>query len=64
MTSGYRVPPKAIADLVDAPPTPAVSLSPDKDWLLLMELPNLPPLSDLAQPELLLAGLRLNPRTH
>jgi dipeptidyl aminopeptidase/acylaminoacyl peptidase len=64
MTSGYRLPPKAIADLVDAPPTPFVSLSPNREWLLLMELPNLPPLSELAQPELRLAGLRLNPRTN
>ncbi len=60
----YRMPPKAIADLVDAPLTPDVSVSPDQDWLLLMEQPPLPPISELAQPELKLAGLRINPRNN
>ena len=26
----YKIPPKAIADLVDAPVTPSINLSPDK----------------------------------
>lgn len=60
----YRMPPKAIADLVDAPPTPAVSISPNRELLLLMNRPNLPPITELAQPELRLAGLRINPRTN
>ena len=30
---GYKIPPKAIADLVDAPITPNVRLSPDKKHL-------------------------------
>jgi hypothetical protein len=60
----YRMPPKAIADLVDAPLTPDVSVSPSQDWLLLMEQPPLPPISELAQPELKLAGLRINPRNN
>jgi len=60
----YRMPPKAIADLVDAPLPPSVSISPNRDWMLLMEMPNLPPISELAQPELRLAGLRINPRTN
>jgi dipeptidyl aminopeptidase/acylaminoacyl peptidase len=60
----YRTPPKAIADLVDAPLTPDVSVSPNQDWILLMEQPPLPPISELAQPELKLAGLRINPRNN
>ena len=60
----YRMPPKAIADLVDAPLTPDVSVSPNQDWILLMEQPPLPPISELAQPELKLAGLRINPRNN
>ncbi|MDQ7051765.1 MAG: hypothetical protein Q9P14_02250 [candidate division KSB1 bacterium] len=60
----YRMPPKAIVDLADAPPTPSVSLSPDSRWLLVMERPNLLPLRELAQPELRLAGRRFNPRTN
>ena len=63
-TQKYRMPPKAIADLVDAPLLPSVNISPKQNWLLLMEMPNLPPISELAQPELRLAGLRINPRTN
>jgi len=61
---GYQMPPKAIADLAEAPLTPAVSIGPDRDWMLIMEHPKLPPVSELAQPELGLAGLRINPRTN
>jgi len=60
----YRMPPKAIADLVDAPPTPAVSVGPNRQWMLIMERPSLPSIAELAQPELRLAGLRINPRTN
>lgn len=60
----YMMPPQAIADLVDAPPTPAVSISPDEQWMLLMQQPGLPPIDEVAAPELRLAGLRINPRTN
>src|SRR5215472_8072465 len=64
----YQEPPRAIIDLVDTRPTPAVEVSPkDKSgrhWLLLETISGLPPISDLAQPEVRLAGLRLNPRTN
>src|SRR5688572_14446532 len=59
----YQTPPKAIADLVDIPPTPSVSLGPDGTTLLLMQAPTLPPISEVSQPELRLAGLRINPKT-
>lgn len=64
----YQEPPKAIVDLVDTKPTPAVEVSPKdksgKQWLLIETISGLPPISDLAQPELRLAGLRMNPRTN
>lgn len=64
----YQEPPKAMIDLVDAQPTPALQVSPkDKggtQWLLIETVSGLPPISDLAQPELRLAGLRMNPRTN
>jgi dipeptidyl aminopeptidase/acylaminoacyl peptidase len=60
----YRTPPKAIADLVDAPPTPGVGVSPKRTWLALLERPNLPPISEIAQPEVRIAGFRINPRTN
>lgn len=58
------MPPKAIADLIDAPPTPRVTLGPHRQWMLLMEQPSLPSIAEVAQPELRIAGLRINPRTH
>lgn len=60
----YQLPPKVIADLIDAPPTPAVSLDPTKKWMLLLEYPNLISIDELAQPELRLAGIRINPQNH
>ncbi|MGK7392646.1 MAG: S9 family peptidase [Candidatus Cyclobacteriaceae bacterium M2_1C_046] len=60
---GYQMPPKPIADLVDAPQTPAVSIHPKSDWILMLERPGYPSIEELAQPELRIAGLRINPRT-
>jgi len=60
----YQMPPKAIADLVDAPPTPSVLRDPNNRWMLILERPNLISIEELAQPELRLAGMRINPRTH
>jgi len=59
----YQMPPKAIADLIDAPPTPGVNLDPTRQWMLIMEMPNLPTIDEVAQPELRLAGMRINPKT-
>ena len=64
----YQEPPKAIVDLVDARLTPLVDVSPSDcasgRWLLIESLSGLPPISDLAQPELRLAGVRFNPKTN
>ncbi len=60
----YRLPPQAMVDLVDAPPTPGVSRSPSREWMVIMDRPSLPPISELAEPELRLAGARINPRTN
>jgi dipeptidyl aminopeptidase/acylaminoacyl peptidase len=64
----YQHPPKAIADLLEAPPTPLVVVSPESrsgPRTLLIEQPGgLLTIADLAQPELRLAGLRFNPRTN
>ena len=61
---GYQMPPQVLADIIDAPPTPGVYLSPDKEWLLLLERPGYPSIEEVAQPELRLAGLRINPRNN
>jgi dipeptidyl aminopeptidase/acylaminoacyl peptidase len=64
----YQQPPKAIVDIVDALPTPGVALSPvagagGQRWMLIEHFSGLPTITDLAQPELRLAGLRFNPKT-
>ena len=58
------MPPQVLADMIDAPPTPWVAVSPGGDWLVLLERPGLPPIDEVAMPELRLAGLRINPRTN
>ena len=60
---GYRQPPAPIAQILDAAPTPAVSLSPTREWLLLLERRPLPPISEVGAPMLRLAGDRIDPRT-
>jgi dipeptidyl aminopeptidase/acylaminoacyl peptidase len=59
----YQLPPKEIAEVVDAPLTPTL-LPWFGDWGVLYEPPTLLTISDLSQPELKLAGLRFNPRNH
>lgn len=59
--NGYQVPPKPIADLINAPQTPSVSVNASGEWMILLESPGYPSIEDLAQPELRLAGLRINP---
>lgn len=60
----YQRPDPALAAIVEAPRTPAVSISPDRSWLALLEREALPPISDLAERELGLAGIRIRPKTH
>ncbi|MFH1529426.1 MAG: prolyl oligopeptidase family serine peptidase [Pseudomonadota bacterium] len=59
----YQSPSPDLVQLVDAPPTPWVSASPDHRWLLLMARPARTPIDELAAPEARLAGSRINPRT-
>ncbi len=60
----YQTPPSELASLVDAPTTPAVLLSPDRSHMVLMEQPSLPSIAEMAEPELRLAGIRINPRNN
>ena len=60
----YRMPAPELAALVDAPKTPLVSVSPDRNHIVLMRVPSLGTIAEMAQPELRIAGLRINPRTN
>lgn len=60
----YRLPPKIICDILDAPPLPDVLISPDRNWLLMIESESMPRISELAQPVLGLAGIRITPNNN
>lgn len=57
----YQTPPKDIADLLLAKPTPGVSIDSKASWMLLSERNSYPTVDELGQPEIRIAGLRLNP---
>ena len=60
----YLLPPPALQAVVDAPRAPSVSLSPRGTLAAMVKTPNLPGIAEVAQPELKLAGLRINPRSY
>lgn len=62
--TAYQMPVPALQALVDAPRPPQLSLSPRRDLVALLQSPALPGIVDVAQPELKLAGSRINPRTY
>ncbi|MDN3577740.1 prolyl oligopeptidase family serine peptidase [Chitinimonas viridis] len=58
----YQTPPAELQALVDAPRGPLFNLGPKRSTALLVGMAALPSISAVAQPELRLAGLRINPR--
>jgi dipeptidyl aminopeptidase/acylaminoacyl peptidase len=61
---GYKLPPKDIADLLLAKPTPAISVDKKGQWMLFSQRNSYPSVEELAQPELRIAGLRFNPNNY
>lgn len=62
--AGYLVPPAPIPQILNTAPTPAVLVGRDKQTVALLAREDLPPISELAEPTLRLAGSRINPRTN
>jgi len=60
----YQKPPKVILDLLNSPGEPALVLSPTRDYALQGRPVRYPPIAELAQPMLRLAGMRINPKTN
>ena len=60
----YQVPPKAIADLLLAKPTPSVSIDSKAEWMLFSERNSYPSVEELAMPEYRIAGMRINPNNY
>src|SRR5581483_10959522 len=62
--AGYREPPQAVANALSAAPTPSVSVSPRNDYAVFMQPLRYPPIADVAQPMLRLAGIRIDANTN
>ncbi len=60
----YQLPDPTVVNLIDAAPTPEARISPDGNRILMLLRPSLPSLEEVAQEELRLAGLRINPKTN
>ncbi|CAN5387065.1 S9 family peptidase [soil metagenome] len=63
-SNGYRSPPAPIPQILEATPPPIVSISPDRTTMALFGREGMPSIEQLAESELRLAGLRINPRTN
>ena len=57
----YKLPPKEVVDIVDAPPTPMVSMSPAGDVMALIDRESMPSIAYLSEPILRIAGMRITP---
>ena len=57
----YQKPPAEIVEIMNASPTPGVSISPDKKFAALMERPGMPTIADLSSEEFRIAGMRIDP---
>lgn len=60
----YQKPPKAMLDVLNAPPPETISVSPAHDAAILMQAVAHPSIEELAQPMLRLAGLRIDVNTN
>jgi len=58
----YKLPPKEVIDIVDAPPPPRALMSPTGDFMLLADYEVMPSIAYMAQPMLRLAGMRITPK--
>jgi dipeptidyl aminopeptidase/acylaminoacyl peptidase len=59
----WQNPPEPIASMLDAEQLPAVVISPDNRWMVELERPSLPPIAQLAEPVIAIAGIEINPHT-
>ena len=63
-TTRYNQPPAPIPQMLDAEPLPFVTLSPQRDRILLIRRSALPDIEEISAPYFALAGDRVNPRTN
>lgn len=58
---GYQKAPAPIGELLSTPAAPTVHFNPQRDAMIIYRAERHPPVADLAEPVLRLAGLRINP---
>ena len=63
VVSGYDKPPPRVLAVMHAPSPPQPYVSPTRDTILLVSWVQYPPISQVAEPILKLAGVRVEPRT-
>jgi len=61
--TSYRKPPKSVLEVLHAPLPPDASVSPTRERMILATPMRYPPIAELAEPMLRLAGVRIIPRT-
>jgi dipeptidyl aminopeptidase/acylaminoacyl peptidase len=59
--SGYQLPPKVIADMLLAPLSPMVQVDSKLNFMVQLQRSQYPTVEELGQPEVKIAGLRINP---
>ncbi len=59
----WQTPPEPIASMLDAPQLPGVGFSPDAEWIVEFGQMGLPPIEELAEEVVAIAGFQLNPNT-
>src|ERR1700712_1043174 len=62
--TNYQKPPKEVLDVLNAPLTPTISVSPPRDYAILMQPTRYPSINEVAQPMLRLAGIRIDSNTN
>ena len=60
----YQKPAKVLVDALAAPPTPGVSISPQRDYVIFTQGVRYPSIAEVAQPMLRLAGIRIDTNTN
>lgn len=59
--STYQLPSKEIVEIIDIQPDPGIAMSPDAQWMLLVDRDSMPDIADLARRMIGLAGIRIDP---
>jgi dipeptidyl aminopeptidase/acylaminoacyl peptidase len=60
----YQKPSKAVLDVLNSPTTPSLTINPSRAFAMQGQAVRYPPIAELSQPMLRIAGMRINPRTN